>query len=257
MTHRLAGIVTGAAGGIGSAVALKLASLGAQLVITDLDAAALERVAAQHAEGPGRLVPLAGDLLDPQLPERLVSAAVEAFGSLTLLVNCSGWLKDHRFHDMPVDTFRRLLDINLVGPMRLVDAAAAAMKVAGRGRIVSLASRAWLGNFGSSGYSAAKGGLVGATRSLALALAPFGITVNCIAPGFIDTPMSRSLPPHILQRVIDAIPVGRSGHVDDVSALVAFLAGEDSGYITGQTILACGGRSISEPIARQPKEQTA
>jgi NAD(P)-dependent dehydrogenase (short-subunit alcohol dehydrogenase family) len=257
MTDNITGIVTGAAGGIGSAIALKLAAQGARLVITDLDAAGLEAVAERHPPGPGRLLPLAGDLLEAELSARLVRACVEHFGSLTLLVNASGWLRDHRMQDMPPETFRRLLDVNLVAPLRLADAAAPAMEASGGGRIVSLASRAWLGNFGSSGYSSAKGALVGATRSLALALAPRGITVNCVAPGFVDTPMSRSMPPHIVQRVIDAIPVGRAGSVDDVAALVAFLAGADSGYITGQTLLACGGRSISEPIARPAKERTA
>ena len=174
---------------------------------------------------------------------------------MTALVNCSGWLKDHRVQEMPLDTFRRLLYINVVGPLRLVDAVIPHMERAGYGRIVSLASRAWLGNFGSSGYSAAKGALVGATRSLALQCAPHGITVNCVAPGFIDTPMSRSMPPHIVQRVVDSIPVGRAGTVDDVGALISFLVAEESGYVTGQTILSCGGRSISEPIARTTQDK--
>ncbi|MNR21337.1 3-oxoacyl-[acyl-carrier-protein] reductase FabG [compost metagenome] len=91
---------------------------------------------------------------------------------------------------------------------------------------------------------------MGASRSLALDLAPSGITVNCIAPGFIETPMARSLPPHILERVLDAIPVGRAGTVEDVAALVLFLAGSSSGYVTGQTLVACGGRSISDPITK-------
>jgi NAD(P)-dependent dehydrogenase (short-subunit alcohol dehydrogenase family) len=158
---------------------------------------------------------------------------------------------------MPVDTFRRLLDINLVGPMNLIDAVIPHMQRQGYGRVISLASRAWLGNFGSSGYSAAKGALVGATRSLALANGRHGITVNCIAPGFIDTPMSRSMPPEVVARVIESIPVGRAGTTDDVGALVSFLAGSESGYITGQTILTCGGRGISEPMVRTPAGKTS
>jgi len=186
---------------------------------------------------------------DRGLGARLVERTLSEFGTLTALVNCSGWLKDHRVQDMPLDTFERLLDINFVGPLRLIEAVLPQMKRGGYGRVVSLASRAWLGNFGSCGYSAAKGAIIGASRSLALACAPHGITVNCVAPGFIDTPMSRSMPAHIVERVIGAIPVGRAGTVDDVGAIVSFLLGEDSGYITGQTILSCGGRSISEPIA--------
>jgi 3-oxoacyl-[acyl-carrier protein] reductase len=253
MSRQVTGILTGAAGGIGRAIALRLASEGARLVISDLDEAALQRVSEEaHAAGTGRLLPVAGNMLDAALGGKLAETAMNEFGELTVLVNCSGWLKDDRIQNMPSQTFRRLIDINLVGPLRLIDAALPHMQRQGYGRVVSLASRAWLGNFGSSGYSAAKGALVGATRSLALSCAPSGITVNCIAPGFIDTPMSRSMPPEVVGRVISSIPVGRAGTTDDVGALVSFLVGEDSGYITGQTILSCGGRSISEPIARTP-----
>ncbi|CAL8476953.1 SDR family NAD(P)-dependent oxidoreductase [Caballeronia sp. S22] len=250
MNRPLIGIVTGAAGGIGSAIALRLAAEGARLIITDLDRGGLERVADEHASrnsgsDVGKLIPVEGDATDSALSEKLVSSALDAFGQINVLVNCSGWLKDDRVQSMSPDLFGRLLDINLVGPMRLAGAVLPHMKAQRYGRIVSLSSRAFLGNFGSSGYSAAKGALVGATRSLALSFAPYGVTVNCIAPGFIDTPMSRSMPPHIVERVIGSIPVGRAGTVDDVGALVSFLAGEHSGYITGQTILACGGRSIS------------
>jgi NAD(P)-dependent dehydrogenase (short-subunit alcohol dehydrogenase family) len=257
MNGKISGILTGAAGGIGSAIALRLARQGCNLVITDLNAGGLEALAAQVAPGAGRLVPLAGDMADPDLPTRLVRTALREFGALDALVNCSGWLKDHRVADMPLETFQRLLAINFTGPMRLVDAALAHMEEQGYGRVVSIASRAWLGNFGSSGYSTAKGALVGATRSLALKAAPRGVTVNCIAPGYIDTPMSRSMPPHIVQRVVDAIPVGRAGTVDDVSALVAFLLSRESGYVTGQTWLACGGRSISDPIGRAKPVENA
>jgi NAD(P)-dependent dehydrogenase (short-subunit alcohol dehydrogenase family) len=259
MSHRVTGILTGAAGGIGRAIALRLAGEGARLVITDLDEAGLKRVADEFAAGAemsGRLIPVAGNVLDADLGEKLADTALREFGEITALVNCSGWLKDDRIQNMPVDTFRRLLDINLVGPLRLIDAVLPHMKRGRYGRVVSLASRAWLGNFGSSGYSAAKGALVGATRSLALSCAPHGITVNCIAPGFIDTPMSRSMPANIVERVIESIPVGRAGTVDDVGALVSFLAGEESGYITGQTVVSCGGRSISEPIARRESGPT-
>jgi 3-oxoacyl-[acyl-carrier protein] reductase len=252
MNRTLTGILTGAAGGIGSEIALRLAAEGARLVITDLDRGGLERVVEESASrnnGAGKLIPVEGDATDPALADKLVSAALEAFGQIDVLVNCSGWLKDDRVQNMLPDLFSRLLDINLVGPLRLVSAVIPHMKAQRYGRIVSLSSRAYLGNFGSSGYSAAKGALVGATRSLALSCAPYGVTVNCIAPGFIDTPMSRSMPPHIVERVIGSIPVGRAGTVDDVGALVSFLAGEHSGYITGQTILACGGRSISGALA--------
>jgi len=256
MKRKVQGILTGAAGGIGRAIALRLAREGADLVVTDLDAGALAEVAQQAAGCCGRLVPLAGDAVDPGLLDRLVALAVREFGGLGAIVNCSGWLKDHSLVEMPLETFQRLLDINFVGPMRLIDAALPHMERSRYGRIVSLASRAWLGNYGSSGYSTAKGALVGATRSLALRVGPLGVTMNCIAPGFIDTPMARSMPAHIVDRVIGSIPVGRAGTVDDVGSLVAWLLSEDSGYVTGQTWLACGGRGISGPLARVEAKET-
>lgn len=250
MTERPSGgIITGAAGGIGKALTLALAGAGFDLVATDLDQGGLDALVREADGLPGTVIGMAGDVRDRDLPQALRDRALADFGGIGLLVNCSGYLKDSRVQKMPEALFRQLVDINLIGPLRLIEAIAPVMRMAGQGRIVSIASRAWLGNFGSSGYSCAKGGIVGATRSLALALAPHGITVNCIAPGFIETPMARSLPPHILDRVLKAIPVGRAGTVDDIAALVLFLAGAGSGYITGQTLVACGGRSISNPIA--------
>lgn len=244
------GIITGAAGGIGRELTLTLASAGIDLIATDLDQDRLNDLVKATYDLPGRVIGVAGDMLDADLPARLCKRAQEDFGGIELLVNCSGWLKDARVQKMPVDLFRQLVSVNLIGPLRLIEVVTPIMRKAGQGRIISIASRAWLGNFGSSGYSCAKGGVVGASRSLALDLAPSGITVNCIAPGFIETPMARSLPPHILERVLDAIPVGRAGTVEDVAALVLFLAGSSSGYVTGQTLVACGGRSISDPITK-------
>jgi len=262
MSRQITGILTGAAGGIGRAIALRLAGQGARLIVSDLDEKALVRLtdefsSCESGTGTGQLIPVAGNMLDADIGDKLAEAAFNKFGEVTVLINCSGWLTDDRVQNMPIDTFRRLLDINLVGPLHLIDAVLPYMQRQGYGRVISLASRAWLGNFGSSGYSTAKGALVGATRSLALANGRHGITVNCIAPGFIDTPMSRSMPPEVVDRVIASIPVGRGGTTDDVGALVSFLAGDESGYITGQTILSCGGRGISEPMARTTGGKTS
>jgi 3-oxoacyl-[acyl-carrier protein] reductase len=243
------GIITGAAGGIGRAVSLSLAKAGINLVVTDRNAEQLRILERDAAGLSGRVEGLPGDMLDIQLADSLRDRALNAFGGIGLLVNCSGFLEDARIEKMPAELFRKLIDINLIAPMRLAEAVTPTMQEAGFGRIISLSSRAWLGNFGSAGYSSAKGGVVGFSRSRALALAQYGITVNCIAPGFIDTPMARSLPPHIMERVLRSIPVGRAGTVDDVASLIMFLASRSSGYITGQTFVACGGRSIGSPIA--------
>ena len=249
MSSPAVAIVTGAAGGIGAAVALRLAQGGLRLMITDVDEAGLRAVAAKVT--PGQVLIAPGDLTETGFPVRLLETTLRECGSVDALVNCVGWLRDQRVENMPPELFRRLLEVNLIAPVRLMEAVLPHMGKQQFGRIVTLTSRAWLGTFGSSGYSAAKGGLVGVSRSLALAWAKYGVTVNCIAPGFIDTPMTRSMPPNIVERLIDAIPVGRSGTVDDISALVAYLIGRESGYITGQTIVSCGGRSITDPIAKK------
>jgi 3-oxoacyl-[acyl-carrier protein] reductase len=247
------GIVTGAAGGIGKAVCLGLVEAGVDVLATDLDPTALD-VLLEDAKGrAGRVIGLAADLTDPEAARALYRRALDSFAGIELLVHCSGFLKDARLQNMSEGLFQRLIEVNLLAPIRLTETVIPAMLEAGFGRIVTLASRAWLGNFGSAGYSCAKGGLVGYSRSRALALASHGITVNCIAPGFIDTPMAQSLPPHIKERVICSIPVGRAGMPDDVVRLVRFLASRDNGYVTGQTLVACGGRSIGDPILPNQK----
>ncbi|MBM7326103.1 SDR family oxidoreductase [Agrobacterium sp. S2] len=249
------GIITGAAGGIAREVTLSLAARGMNLVASDLDVQQLERTVHDANALGGRVIGFPGDIGDAGLPTQLCQRAVKAFGGVDLLVNCSGFLKDARIQKMPLDLFKQLVEINLLGPLRLSLAASEVMSAGGHGRIISIASRAWLGTFGSSGYSCAKGGIVGSHRALALKLASQGITVNTIAPGFIETPMAMSLPPHILERVLDSIPVGRPGKPSDITAMVMYLAAKESGYVTGQTFVACGGRSIGDPISSKKKDQ--
>lgn len=234
-------IVTGGAGGIGRGIVRRLAADGFAVVLADLDEAA---VAAAAAEIDGHVEPHLLDVTEPA-SRRSVVARADGLGGADLLVNCAGVLRDARVRRLEPALFRRLTDINLTGPLALARLVAAGMSARGGGAIVNLASRAWLGTFGSTAYSTAKGGLVGATRSLALELGPRGITVNAVAPGFVDTPMTHGLPPEVRRRTLDAIPVGRAGRPDDVADAVAFLAG--AGYVTGQVLVACGGRSIGDP----------
>lgn len=241
-------LVSGGAGGIGRAVCARLAREGATVVVADLDRDAAETTASEIvASGiESGLHPVHLDVTDPNSRHGAIARCSE-LGGVDLLVNCAGLLRDARIAKLEPALFRRLLDINLLGPLALTRLAVPAMADRGRGAVINLASRAWLGTFGSVAYSTAKGGLVGATRSLALELGRSGVTVNAIAPGFVETPMTDGLPPEIRRRTLDAIPVGRGGQPDDVAGAVAYLA--DAPYVTGQVLVVCGGRSIGDPYA--------
>lgn len=239
-------IVTGAAGGIGQGIASHLVRCGYSVGLTDIDPVAVRSVTDDIArEAAGSVVGIAADLADPDSVSSAIATLAEKLGGYDVLVNCAGILQDARVPNMDPAVFRRVLAINLAGMLQTSSVSLPYLKASGSGRIISLTSRAWLGNFGSSNYSASKGGIAGVSRSFALSLAKSNVTVNCIAPGFIETPMSNSMPDEIVERVRQSIPVGRVGQPEDVARAVAFLADESAGYITGQTISVCGGRSIS------------
>ncbi|MDV6293388.1 SDR family oxidoreductase [Rhodococcus aetherivorans] len=243
--------ITGAAGGIGRGIAEHLAELGYSLGLSDISEVALQTVANDIADATGVAVSArAADLADRQSIQAAVDATVADLGGLDVLVNCAGILEDARIEKMDPAVFRQVIEVNLIGMLTTTAAALPALRCSGSGRIISLTSRAWLGNFGSTNYAASKGGIAGVSRSLSLSLAPDGITVNCIAPGFIETPMSNSMPAHILDRVRHSIPVGRVGRPIDVARAVAFLGDANAGYVTGQSIPVCGGRSISGSIRK-------
>jgi 3-oxoacyl-[acyl-carrier protein] reductase len=243
-------LVTGGAGGIGRAIASRMAADGRTVVVADLDADAVHETVAA-VPGPAHGVIL--DVADAD-SRRAVIATCDDLGGIDTLVNCAGVLRDARLAKLDPAAFRRLQDVNLLGPLALSRLAAVGMTRRGRGAVVNLASRAWLGTFGSTAYSTAKGGLVGATRSLALELGPHGITVNALAPGFVDTAMTDGLPPEIRRRTLGAIPVGRAGRPEDVADAVVFLTGAT--YITGQVLPVCGGRSVADPYAARPRPRS-
>jgi len=240
-------LVTGGAGGIGRGICSRFAETGATVLLADVDEAAAAAASAQIVRVTGATVHPIG--LDVTNSDSRIAAlqACDRLGGLDVLVNCAGVLRDARIRKLAASEFESLLDINLLGPLALTRLALERMSTHGQGAVVNLASRAWLGTFGSTAYSTAKGGLVGVTRSLALEVGRSGITVNAVAPGFIATTMTEGLPPEIRRRTMEAIPVGRAGTPHDVADAVVFLAGAT--YVTGQVLLICGGRSIGDPYA--------
>jgi len=239
-------LVTGAASGIGRAIALRLAQEGVRVAITDLDAAAARRVA---GEAKGVAFALTLDVAD----EASVAAAVEeverALGPIAVLVNNAGWDKVEPFVDSAVATWDRLLAINLKGPLLCARAVLPGMIARGSGRVVSIGSDA--GRVGSSGeavYSAAKGGVIAFSKTLAREVAKHGITVNVVCPGPTDTPLLAGIAgdnPKLVQALARAIPLGRLGRPEEVAAAVAFLASEDAAFITGQTLSVSGGLTMA------------
>jgi NAD(P)-dependent dehydrogenase (short-subunit alcohol dehydrogenase family) len=236
-------IVTGAGRGIGEAIARTMAGLGAAVVLVDRDADALEAarsaMSAQGATARARF----GDVADADFVERAVAETVGELGGLDILVNNAGIIRDGKIERISDADWDAVLAVNLKGAFHFCRAAVPAMKARGAGKIVNVASRAWLGNRGQANYSASKGALVSLTRTLALELAEHNIQVNAVAPGFIDTPMTRVLSGEVRERLIALQPGRRVGTVDDVAAAVCFLASDRAGFITGQVLHVDGGKS--------------
>jgi 3-oxoacyl-[acyl-carrier protein] reductase len=233
-------LVTGASRGIGAAIAAELAALGATVIgtaTTESGAAAIgERLAA--AGGAGRVL----DVTDPAAVDALIESIGKQFGPPGILVNNAGITRDQLLMRMKDDDWQAIIDTNLSSVFRTSKAVLRGMMKARRGRIVNIASVIGLtGNPGQSNYAAAKAGIIGFSKSLAREVGSRGITVNVVAPGFIDTDMTRALPEAQREALLGQIALGRLGEAADIARAVAFLVGPAASYITGETLHVNGG----------------
>jgi 3-oxoacyl-[acyl-carrier protein] reductase len=231
-------LVTGASGGIGSAIARQLHGQGARVVLSGRRRDALDELAAALGD---RVATLPGDLAEADAPDRLIKA-IETGGALDILVNNAGLTRDNLALRLKDEDWQTVLEVNLTAGFRLTRSALRGMIKRRFGRIVNITSVvAVTGNPGQANYAAAKAGMIGMSKALAAEVAGRGITVNCVAPGFIETPMTDALGAEQRARLLQQIPLGRLGSGADVAAAVGYLASPAASYVTGQTLHVNGG----------------
>ncbi len=237
-------IITGSGQGIGAGIARTLGAAGARVVVNDLVADKVEQAEADMRATGVDVVGVTADVSVAEGAEALVAGAVEAFGRVDILVNNVGIARDRYLSKMSEEDWDDVLRVNLKSQFLCCRAVSPLMMEQGYGRIVNVSSRAWLGGSGQANYAASKGAVVSLTRTLALEMAKFGVTANCVAPALVDTPLFRGLKEEVQERLAKTVPMGRVGTPEDIGNAVLFLASEESSYVTGQTLYVCGGRSL-------------
>jgi len=246
-TQRTA-IVTGAARGIGAATAVRLAKDGHAVAVLDLDEASCAGTVSAITSSGGRAIAVGVDVSQPDQVDVAVARVAAELGAPTILVNNAGIIRDNLIFKMTVEDWDAVLNVHLRGSFLMTKAVQAYMTAEKYGRIVNLSSTSALGNRGQVNYSAAKAGMQGFTKTLAIELGRFGVTANAVAPGFIATDMTRSTAERMkisfedfLAGAAAQIPVGRVGQPEDIAGTISFLTSEEAGFVSGQVIYVAGG----------------
>ena len=241
-------LITGGGRGIGAATARRFASEGAAVAVSDIDQKVADEVAAEIKSQKGRTIAIAADVSKREQVEGMVQQAVDEFGQLDILVTCAGIIRDNLVHKMTDEDWDAVIDTHLKGTFLCAQAAQRVMTPRNYGKMVFLSSTSALGNRGQTNYSTAKAGLQGMARTLAIELGRFNINVNAVAPGFIETDMTRATAARIgiefeqfKAGAAQQIPLQRTGQPDDIAGIIAFFCSEDASFVTGQTIYARGG----------------
>ena len=241
-------IVTGAGRGIGAAIAHRLAADGMSVGVVDLDEQGSRRTAKEIIENGGRAIPIGADVADETAAGNAVQQTAAELGPVTVLVNSAGIIRDNLIFRMSTADWDSVMDVHLRGAFLMTRAAQTHMTQAKWGRIVNISSTSAMGNRGQANYAAAKAGLIGFTKTLALELGKFGVTANAIAPGFFETEMTAATAARQgldfeewKSSIARDIPLGRIGQPEDVAAVASFLCSEDAGYVSGQVIYVNGG----------------
>ena len=235
-------LVTGATGGIGGAIAKALHGAGATVGISGRNESKLEALKDELGE---RVFVLPADLSDPEGGVALIKAADEALGHIDILVNNAGLTRDNLSMRMKDDEWQDVIDVNMTATFKMAKAVQRGMMKRRTGRIINIASVVGVtGNPGQCNYVASKAGMIGWSKAMAQEVASRGITVNCVAPGFIATPMTEVLTDEQKERINGGIPAGRMGSADDIAAAALYLASSEAAYVTGQTVHVNGGMAM-------------
>jgi 3-oxoacyl-[acyl-carrier protein] reductase len=251
VTHRYTDrvvLVTGAAQGLGRAMAERFAAEGGQVVVSDVDASALARLSTVDAAWPCAIDTAVVDVADSEAVTTWVTETARRYGHVDVIVNNAGVIRDNRIENITNQDWDAVVDVSLRGAFHVCRAAIPHMKQRRYGRILSFASMSWHGNYGQANYAAAKAGVVGLARTIALEGARYAITSNVIAPGLIDTPMLASMNDRARAKLSDRVPMNYIGEPRDIAEAAAYLCSEDARYVTGVVLDVDGGITIGSSL---------